>query len=98
MSSNDLIGHWNAQERLRYLSTFLCDRCVVTFALWWKWSARLLPIALHHVLGPHRRAVGVLAGVAPGPALAQEVPTLVEGDLDVPQAPEVGLRQRLACV
>ena len=26
--------------------------------------------------------VGVLAGVAPGPALAQQVPALVEGDLD----------------
>lgn len=38
----------------------------------------LLLVVLHRPLGPDLGVVGVQAGVAPGPALAEQVPALVE--------------------
>jgi hypothetical protein len=40
---------------------------------------------LHDPRGPDFRLSGILAGVAPGPALTQEVPALVELDLHLPE-------------
>ena len=61
-------------------------------------GAELLQVALDGVgralLGP----VGVLPGVALGPALAQEVPHLVEGDLEVALARQLLVAQPLADV
>src|SRR5512133_2040956 len=45
----------------------------------------LLQVALDRAPGPDPGAVGVLAGVPAGPALAQEVPALVELDLELAQ-------------
>ena len=45
--------------------------------------APLLEVALDRALGADVGDVGVLAGVAAGPALAQQVPALVELDLDL---------------
>src|SRR5215203_316118 len=50
------------------------------------WRPPLLQVALDRALGADVGGVGVLAGVATGPALAQQVPALVELDLDVVEA------------
>src|SRR5829696_2457795 len=60
--------------------------------------ARSLAVVLDGLHVAHRRLVRVLAGVAPGPALAQEVPALVELRLHPVQAPGVVLAQPLALV
>ena len=46
----------------------------------------LLEVALDGALGADVGAVGVLTGVTAGPALAQQVPALVELDLDIAEA------------
>src|SRR5437899_12544390 len=58
--------------------------------------APLLLVALHHVLRAGLGVAGILAGVALGPPLAKEVPTLVELDLQLPQPVIVVLAQRVA--
>src|SRR6185295_2965463 len=45
-----------------------------------------LEVALDGAFGPDVGGVGVLAGVAAGSALAQQVPALVELDLDLVEA------------
>ena len=45
-----------------------------------------MEVTLDRALGADLGALGVLAGVAAGPALAQEVPALVELDLDLVEA------------
>src|SRR5919112_176079 len=56
----------------------------------------LLQVPLDRALGADGGAVGVLAGVAAGPALTQQVPALVEGDLDLVEAGLLGLVEALA--
>src|SRR5436853_2775084 len=46
---------------------------------------RLLLVSLHHALVAHGRVGRVLTGVLARPALAQEVPALVETDLELAQ-------------
>ena len=46
-------------------------------------TAGLLPVALDHRLRPHRSLVRILPAGPAGSALPQEVPTLVERDLDL---------------
>src|SRR5688572_22351757 len=58
-------------------------------------SRSLLLVALDRAGVADVRLGGIGAGPALGPALAEEVPTLVELDLDVVQA-GVGLRGRIA--
>ena len=48
--------------------------------------AASLAITLDDVFGPGRCLFGVLTRVTPGPALPQEIPALVERDLDGPKA------------
>ena len=56
----------------------------------------LLQVALDRALGADGGGVGVLAGVAAGPALAQQIPALVEGDLDLVEAGLLGLAEAFA--
>jgi hypothetical protein len=46
----------------------------------------LLLVPLHHRGRADVGLFGILAGLAAGPALAEEIPGLVEGDLDGPEA------------
>ena len=59
---------------------------------------RLLPVTLDRRLAADLGLVGVESGVAPGPALSEQVPTLVEGHLDVLQAALFLAAQALAGV
>ena len=56
---------------------------------------RSLLVVLHDVAGPDWAQIGVLAGVAPGPALAEQVPALVELDFDLVQPGPFFVRQAL---
>jgi 2-hydroxychromene-2-carboxylate isomerase len=56
----------------------------------------LLQVALDRVGVAHLGVVGVRAGAAPRPALAQQVPAAVELDLDGAQPPAVGLQRVFA--
>ena len=53
---------------------------------------------LHDFGIPDVRLAGILPGVAAGPALAEEVPALVELDLDVPEAGPVRVREAVGAV
>src|SRR5690606_9700396 len=53
---------------------------------------RSLLVALDRGGRPHRRVVGILPGGAAGPALAPEVPALVQRHLDPPEAVALGVR------
>jgi hypothetical protein len=59
-------------------------------------AAALLQVALDRAFGADGGGVGVLAGVAAGAALAQQVPALVEGDLDLVEAGLLGLVEAVA--
>jgi len=48
--------------------------------------------------GPHGHVVRVLAGSSPSAALAEQVPALVQGDLDLAQPFELLLRKLFALV
>ena len=61
------------------------DRRAVTGAAGRSTGPRSLAVALDGPLGPDRRLLGTAAGVTEGPTLAEQVPELVEGDLDGPQ-------------
>src|SRR5437870_2600317 len=53
----------------------------------------LLLVALHHRLVAHGRPGRVLTGVLAGPALAQEIPALVQAHLELLQPPLVRVAQ-----
>src|SRR2546421_1483790 len=59
-------------------------------------SGRSLLIALHDTFGSHDDIVGVAARGPAGPSLAQQVPALVERDLDVAQPLDLGVGQPVA--
>jgi hypothetical protein len=59
-------------------------------------EARSLPVALHRRRGANLRFVGVLAGVAVGPPLAQQVPTLVQLNFQRAQTLTLRVRKTLA--
>src|SRR5204863_1811876 len=57
-----------------------------------------LLVALDHLLGTSLGVSRIVARIPAGPSLAQQVPALVERDLDVLQSIELGVRQGLAGV
>jgi hypothetical protein len=58
----------------------------------------LLAVMFDDFLGPHSHVVWVLAGSSTSAALAEQVPALVEGDLDLAQPLELLFRKLLALV
>jgi hypothetical protein len=63
-----------------------------------KLTKALLPVMFDDFFGPHGHVVRVLAGGSPSAALAEQVPALVQGDLDLAQPLELLLRKLFALV
>jgi hypothetical protein len=57
-----------------------------------------LLVALHDLFGSHCSLIRIFSCVTSGPALAEEVPALVERDLDGAEALKFGVREGLAGV